>query len=161
MKKHGSTLFLRAAILAVGLVVLAICAFALPALWIDVAREYHHITYALYGILSAMYLAAIPFFIALYQAFKLLSYVDKDRVFSKLSIKALRRIIQCGVVISAIYAVSVPFFYVWAENDDAPGLIIIGLIMTMAPLVASVFAAVVLRLLRQVLAIKSENDLTV
>ena len=39
-----------------------------------------------------MYVAAIPFFVALYQAFKLLSYIDKNQAFSELSVKALKKI---------------------------------------------------------------------
>ncbi len=48
-----------------------------------------------------------------------------------------------------------------AERDDAPGIIIIGMIMIFASLVIAVFAAVLQRLLKDAIDIKSENDLTV
>ncbi len=41
-------------------------------------------------ILIGMFVPAIPFFIALYQALKLLNYIDKNEAFSGLSIRALK-----------------------------------------------------------------------
>ena len=53
-----------------------------------------------------------------------------------------------------------PLFYLVAERDDAPG-IIIGMIIIFASMVIAVFAAVLQRLLKDAIDIKSENDLTV
>lgn len=159
--KKGSTLFLKAAIIAMGLAALAICVFALPATWRAVPEEYPNITYVFYTILTAMYAAAIPFFVALYQGLLLLGYIDKNKAFSELSVQALKRISYCGAAISLIFAAMLPFFYIWAENDDAPGLIIICSILSFAPFAVAVLAGVLQRLLREAIAIKSENDLTV
>ncbi len=159
--KRGSTFFLKTAIIAIGLVVLAICAFALPATWIHVPDEYPNMTYVFYVILSAMYAAAIPFFMALYQGFLLLEYVDKNKAFSELSVQALRRIACCGAAISAIFIAVLPFFYIWAQNDDAPGLIIICMILALVPFAIAIVAGIFQRLLREAIAMKSENDLTV
>lgn len=158
---RGSTLILRLAVIAVGVAVLAFCIFALPAMWVAVPKEYPLIASVLYGILVAMYLAAIPFFIGLHQALLLLGYIDKNKAFSDLSVRALRRITYCALAISAVYAISLPLFYPWAQADDAPGLVVIGMVLVMAPLVVGVFAAVLGRLLRDAITIKSENDLTV
>jgi hypothetical protein len=69
---------------------------------------------------------------------------------------------RCALAIGVIYAISVPvFFYPIAEIDDAPGVILLGMIITSTPLVFAVFVAVMKRLLENVIAIKSENDLTV
>lgn len=54
-----------------------------------------------------------------------------------------------------------PLFYIVAEADDAPGLIIIGLVIIFAATVVAVFAAVLQKLLKNAIAIKSENDLTI
>ena len=48
-----------------------------------------------------------------------------------------------------------------AELDDAPGVVIVGMISIFAPMVIAVFAAVLQRLLQEAITIKSENDLTV
>lgn len=54
-----------------------------------------------------------------------------------------------------------PLFYLMAEADDAPGIIVIGLVMIFASMVIGVFAAVLQKLLKEAIDIKSENDLTV
>jgi hypothetical protein len=48
--------------------------------------------YIKYLIFMDLYAAAIPFYFALYQAFKLLSYIDGNKAFSELSVKALKNI---------------------------------------------------------------------
>lgn len=54
-----------------------------------------------------------------------------------------------------------PFVYVVAEKDDAPGLILMGMVPVFASLVIAVFSAVLQRLLQEAIDIKSENDLVV
>lgn len=159
--KRGSTMFLRLAIMAIGAAVLAVCLFALPSLWMHVADEYPNHTYVFYGILSALYVATVPFFLALRQSLKLLSYIESNKAFSKLSAAALKQIAYCGVAIAVVFTAVMPLIYMWAEGDDAPGLILIWAALIGASLTVSVFAAVVQRLLGEVIAMKSENDLTV
>ncbi len=157
--KHGSTLFLKMALFLIGTPVLALCLFGLYWLAKNPANpDYAHI---LYPIVIGMYVSAIPFFIALFQAFKLLSYIDKNQAFSELSVKALKRIKYCAMTISGLYVIILPFVYIVAELDDAPGLIIIGMVPIFASMVIAVFAAVLQRLLQEAIDIKSENDLTV
>lgn len=160
---RASTIFLRLAIFAIGAIVLALCVFALPSIWVHTPDEYSNssIQMSVRAILVAFYIGAVPFFTALYQSLKLLGYIDKNKAFSNLSVQALKVIAYCGAVISVIFVASLPFFYIWAENDDAPGLIIIGMILACAAFTVTVFSAVMQRLLKQAIAIKSENELTV
>lgn len=162
IKTKGSTIILRGALAAIGLAVLAICIFALPPAWVAVPDEFPaRYTYVAYGLIAALYAAAIPFFVALLQAFRLLNYIDKDKVYSKRSVNALRNIAYCGVAISVVFAAAFPLFFTWGEQEDAPGLIVIGMFMVVAPLIVSVFSGVLQRLLHEAIMIKSENDLTV
>ncbi|RHW39063.1 DUF2975 domain-containing protein [Neobacillus notoginsengisoli] len=157
--KRGSTLFLKMAVIIMGIPVLAIGIFGLYWLIRNPANpDYAHI---LYPIVIGMYLAVIPFFGALVQAFKLLSYIDRNEAFSELSVKALKNIKMCALIFSGLFVAILPFVYVVAELDDAPGLIIIGMVPVFASLVIAVFAAVLQRLLQEAINIKSENDLTV
>ncbi|MFD1039421.1 DUF2975 domain-containing protein [Virgibacillus byunsanensis] len=157
--KRGTTLFLKIAVFLIGIPVLILSIFGLP--WLannPVNPDYAHI---LYPILIGLYGSVIPFFAALYQAFKLLSYIDKNKAFSELSVKSLQKIKFCAITISGLYVVMLPFVYLVAELDDAPGLIIIGTVPAFASLVIAVFAAVLQRLLQEAIDIKSENDLIV
>jgi len=157
--KHGTTLFLKVAVIFIGLPVLALCIFGLHKLAVNpVNPDYAHI---LYPIIIGIYLSALPFFFALYQAFKLLNYIDMGNAFSELSVEALKKIKYCAAIISALYVLMLPFVYLLAKKDDAPGLIIIAMIPVFTSLVIAVFAAVLQMLLKEAIEIKSENDLTV
>ena len=157
--KKGSTLFLKLAVILMGIPVLALGIVALP--WLAKNPANPDYAYMLYPIVIGMYVSVIPFFIALYQAFKLLGFIDRNESFSELSVKALKNIKSCAMTISGLYLVLLPFVFLVAELDDAPGLIIVGMVPVFASLVIAVFAAVLQRLLQDAIRIKSENDLTV
>lgn len=147
------------AVILMGIPVLALGGFGLYWLAGNPANpDYAHI---LYPIVIGMYVSVIPYFAALFQAFKLLSYIDKNQAFSELSVKALKKIKFCAITVSGVYALILPFVFLVAELDDAPGLVIIGMVPIFASLVIAVFAAVLQRLLQEAINIKSENDLTV
>ncbi|MGM0846434.1 MAG: DUF2975 domain-containing protein [Bacillota bacterium] len=155
------TLFLKAALILIGAPVLAMCIFVLPQMirWgLESSSEW---AWVLYGIVMMMYVSAIPFYVALFQSFKLLQYIDGSKAFSELSVKALKKIKLCAASISILYGVGMPLFYIFAEIDDAPGVILIGMIIIFASMVIGVFAAVLQKLLKNAIDIKSENDLTV
>ncbi|AIF43010.1 DUF2975 domain-containing protein [Virgibacillus sp. SK37] len=155
------TLFLKTTIILMGLPVLALCIFAVPGIANFAVELYPDMAYLKYLIFLVMYSAAIPFYFALYQAYKLLSYIDKNKAFSQFSVTALKKIKYCAIAISSIYVVGMPLFYLIGEKDDAPGVILIGMILIFASFVIAVFAAVLQKLLRNAIEIKTENDLTV
>ncbi|MED3689173.1 DUF2975 domain-containing protein [Peribacillus butanolivorans] len=159
--KRGTTLFLKIAVILIGIPVLALCIFLVPEIAKFAAELYPDMTYIKYLVLIDLYASAIPFYFALFQAFKLLSYIDKNKAFSELSVRALTKIKYCAITISILYVVGMPLFYLIAELDDAPGIILIGLVIIFASMVIAVFAAVLQRLLQEAIDIKSENDLIV
>ncbi|MCG3229066.1 DUF2975 domain-containing protein [Bacillus subtilis] len=156
-----STIFLKIALVLIGIPILALCIFLVPKIANYSAELFPNIAYIKYIVFIYLYVTAIPFYFALYQAFKLLSYIDKNKAFSSLSVRALKNIKYCAVTISIFYAAGMPVFYLMAEIDDAPGIIVIGLIIIFASMVIAVFAAVLQKLLKEAIDIKSENDLTV
>ncbi|MDM5188046.1 DUF2975 domain-containing protein [Bacillus sp. DX4.1] len=159
--KRGSTTFLKVIIFLAGIPVLALCIFLVPKIGNFAGELYPDIAYMKSLVLIDMYAAAIPFYFALYQAFKLLSYIDKNQAFSELSVKALKNIKYCAITISTLYLLGMPLYYLMAERVDPPGIIPIGLVIIFASMVIAVFAAVLQRLLQEAINIKSENDLTI
>src|SRR3954447_26691974 len=98
--KRGSTLFLKLVILLIAIVALA-AMIRFPqtegrAANLDLISIYAD-PFIIYG-----YIASIPFFVALYQAFKLLGYVDNNQVFSQSAVKAVRNIKYCAITISGL-----------------------------------------------------------
>lgn len=156
-----STIFLKIALVLIGIPILALCIFLVPKIANYSADIFPNIAYIKYLVFIYLYVTSIPFYFALYQAFKLLSYIDKNKAFSGLSVRALKNIKYCAITISIFYAAGMPVFYLMAEIDDAPGIIVIGLVIIFASMVIAVFAAVLQKLLKEAIDIKSENDLTV
>ena len=146
-----STLILKLAVILIGMPVLALCIFWLPGF----------VNYLPYPILIAVYAAAVAFFFALYQTLKLLSYIDKNKAFSEISVNALKKIKQCAITISILFAIVAPLVFPIADADDASGLVAFPLLIVFASAAIAVFAAVLQKLLKEAIDIKSENDLTV
>lgn len=158
--KRSSTMFLKVIIFLAGISVLALCIFLVPEMADFTANLYPNIAPIKYLVFIVMYGAAVPFYVALYQAFNLLQYIDENTAFSELSVKALKNIKRCAITISGLYVLSLPLFYFIAKKMDPP-IGLVGLIIVFASLVIAVFAAILQRLLQEAIHIKSENDLTV
>lgn len=156
-----STLFLRVAVGTIGLGVLALCVFLLPLMWTDAYAEYPHDGYAVRAVVAAMYVSTVPFYIGIYKGWRILDAIDKHQAFSAQSVAALRAISYVAASISFIYILSLPFFYIWAQHVDAPGLMVIGMFLVGMSLIISVAVGILQRLLAEAVTAKNENDLTV
>ncbi|EGL17055.1 MULTISPECIES: DUF2975 domain-containing protein [unclassified Paenibacillus] len=158
--KEASTLFLKLAVILMGIPVLALCIFLVPNVANFASELYPNIASMKYLVFILMYGAAIPFYLALYQAFNLLRYMDKSKSFSQLSVNALKNIKHCAITISSLYVLGMPLIHFIAKKVDPP-IGLLGLILIFSSLVIAFFAAVLQRLLQEAINIKSENDLTV
>ncbi|WP_240544593.1 DUF2975 domain-containing protein [Exiguobacterium algae] len=155
------TIFLRLAVLVIAIPIIAICVFALPFIWRQTAENGGWVEASIHPIIIGMYVAVVPFLIALYQAIRLLGLIDRDEAFSYASVRSLRFIKYCALCITVVYIATLPFFYQFAERDDAPGFMVIGLILVFASFVIAVFAELLQKLLKRAIDLKQENDLTV
>jgi cytochrome bd-type quinol oxidase subunit 2 len=152
---QGSTYFLKFVVVLLGLIVLALCLFVLPVgIQTDRTGEYRNI-------LLGLYVPAVPFFIALYQAITLLNYIEKNRAFTEASVKALKNVKNCAIAISLLFAIGMPYIFYVADKDDAPGVVAVACIIIFASFVIAVASALFQSLFQNAVDIKSENDLTV
>ncbi len=159
--RRGSTIFLKIVIVLIGLVALAgLIRFPATegrAANLDLFSIYFHDPFLWYA-----YLASVPFFVALYQAFKLLGYIGQNKVFSLSSVKTLRTIKYCAILLSVLILVAVVYIRIFHNKDDDPaGFVAIGILATFISVVVATAAAVFEKLLQNAVDIKSENDLTV
>lgn len=148
-------------LVALAVITLVICVFALPEMWRGGSEEFPAASQSVSVIVIGLYLTAIPFLVALWQAFKLLRYIKENRAFSDSSVTALQVSKRCWITISALYLGGIPLLFPIAQADDAPGLILFGVAIALAPVTVAVFAAVLERLMKSGMDLKSENDLTV
>ena len=107
------------------------------------------------------YIASIPFFVALYQAFKLLGYIDGNKVFSQSSVNAVKNIKYCAIIVSVSIVLGILYIRLSVVDDDPAGITALGICTTFASIVVATAAAVFQKLLQNAVDIKSENDLTV
>lgn len=161
--KPTPTLFLKAVLVLLGAVAFAICASMLYAFVdsADAMRVPAQIFYIVVLAIVGVGATIVPFLFALLQAFKLLRYIDRQNAFSEASIHALKKIKYSAIVMTACYSLAMPAVYVFAELDDAPGVILVGLTIACAPLVVATFAAVLQKLVESAADMKAEQDLTV
>jgi hypothetical protein len=160
--RKSSTVFLQIVI-----VLIAIAALAL--LLIEPTREGRNAHATLLQVyfndpfLAYAYIGSIAFFVALYQAFKLLGYVAKSEVFSPQSVKALRTIKHCAISIVAFLVGAEAYFFLVqrSKSDDIAGGVMMGLILIFISVVVATAAAVFEKTLQSAVDLKSENDLTV
>ena len=158
--KRSSTLFLRAVIVLIGIGALALL------LWephIE-GRNAHTTIFQIYfndPFLALVYIGSIPFFVALYQAFKVLGYAGQNKIFSQAAVKALRTIKYCALAIIGFVVVEEIFIMVNHGSDDPAGGVFVGILITFGSVVIAAAAAMFERILQNAVDIKSENDLTV
>ena len=157
--KRSSTIFLQVVIVLIGIGALALM------LWephIE-GRNAHATTFQIYfndPFLAYAYIASIPFFVALYQAFKVLGYVRENKTFSQATVKALGTIKYCAIAIIGIVAVGVVFI-MFGDREDRPAGVFMRILITFPSIVVATAAAMFERILQNAVDIKSENDLTV
>lgn len=158
--KRISTIFLQAVIVLIGIVALAILIwFPLTegrATNLDLFRIYFD-PFILYG-----YATSIAFFVALYKAFKLLGYIGQNKVFSSNSVKTLRSIKYCAVVLSILIAGAGLYIKIAHDKEDDPaGFLAICIVTTFVSIVVATAAAIFEKLLQNAVDMKSENELTI
>ena len=157
--KQSSTIFLQTVIVLIAVGGLAVM------LWephIE-GRNVHATLFEIYfqdPFLAYAYIASIPFFVALYQAFKVLAYVRQNKTFSLATVKALRTIKYCAIAIIGFVAVGV-ILIMFGDKDDRPAGVFMRILITFVSIVIAAAAAVFERVLQNAVDIKSENDLTV
>ena len=139
--KQSSTIFLQGVIVLIGIVALAIMIrFPLTegrAANLDLFRIYSD-PLILYG-----YAASIPFFIALYKAFKLLGYIGQNKAYSLNSARALKSIKYCAIVLSVLIVMAGLYIRIFHNKDDDPaGFLAMCIVTTFISIVVATAAAV-------------------
>lgn len=139
--KQGLTIFLRLVIILIAIAALAVCVFPLPRMIAQEAAKTPDTAWQIYLFLVGAYAQASLFLFALYQGFKLLGYVDGNKAFSELSVRAFRHIKHAAIAIGLLMLAGIAWvmFLSAGTEDDGAGPVMIGLIGAFA---SSVVAAV-------------------
>ena len=157
--KKASTLFLKIVIGFIGIVVL-VWLIWFPQLEGRAANLDLIIIY-LDPLILYTYIGSIPFFVALYQAIKLLGYVDGNKVFSQAAVDAVKKIKYCAMAFVGFILLGILYVRLSVVDDDPAGVTALSIFITFATIIVATAAAVFQRLLQNAIDLKSENDLTV
>lgn len=157
--KKSSTLFLQIIIVLIGIVVLFL-------LLLEPHKEGANVHKAFFQVyldpfIALVYIGSIAFFVALYQAFKILGYARQNKVFSREAVRALQIIKYCALTIIGFVVLEEIWIMLTHGNDDATGGFMMGVFITIGSVVVATAAAMFERILQNAVDMKSENDLTV
>lgn len=157
--KRGSTLFLKVVILLIAIGVLT------GMLWFP-QTEGRAVNLDLINVYTDpfiiyIYIASIPFFVGLYQAFKLLNFIDSNKAFSQGAVNTLKNMKFASLSLIGFIVLALFYIRFAANGDDPAGPTSLGIVVSFAAAVIAVVSAVLQKLLQNAVDIKSENDLTV
>ncbi len=156
-----SLAFLKAVIVFIGIGALA---FLLWEPHVE-GRNLHAKLFQIYfkdPFLAYVYIASIPFFVALYQAITLLTHIEKHTVFSQDSVRVVRTIQHCaGAIVAFALGAEAYIFLVQRGKDDIVGGVAMGLFVILASIVIAAAAAVLEKILQRGVDVKAGKNLKV
>jgi len=146
--KRGSTIFLQAVILLLGVGVFALL------LW-EPNLEGRNVNATLFEVyfkdpfLAYIYLGFVPFFVSLYQGFKILGYARRDEIFRQHSVRALQIIKYCALTTAIFILGAEAYLFIFMRGkDDIAGGVMMGVFIILVSAIIATAAAVFQRRLQ-------------
>lgn len=155
----------RGVVFIMGLGVFSFCAILVPEVLREEAIAHPKVHHVDWPFIVGIWVLAAPIFIALFQTLKLLDSIDKNRAFSEKSVKSLKIIKICAFTFAALIILSAIAIVIAARaanpTEDVAPVGPIGSVLVLVSVVIATFTAVLQKLLKQAIEMKSENDLIV
>lgn len=107
--------------------------------------------------LAYAYLASIPFFVALCQAYKVLGYAGRDELRAPEVLTAVRTIRYCAMALICFVVVSA-LFLLRGDPEDRPPGVVMRIVALLGSLVFAAAAATLERNLQNAAGLRSDND---
>ncbi len=148
--QSGPALFFQVIIVLLGLGALA---FLLGEPHVE-GRNAHATPFEIYfkdPFLAYVYFGSIPFFIALYHAFRLFGHVRRNGAFSHVTVTALRAIKRCAMALIGFIAGGIVIIIIFGDGEDRPPGIFMGMLLAFATSAIAVGAAAFARNLQAAL----------
>lgn len=100
--------------------------------------------------------SSIVFFVALYKIFKLLGYIGQNEWFSMDSIRALRNIKNCGIILSILIIAAALYIRIFHNKQDDPaGFLALCIAITFIALTVATASGVLAKTIQTTLDMKS------
>ncbi|MDO5724909.1 MAG: DUF2975 domain-containing protein [Tissierellia bacterium] len=141
-------------------IILTILAFtALPKLAEFSASTYKRVAHLATPVRYYVLLTAIPFYLILFNTFKICDSIYRDKIFSQEPSICLKKISFYAFIISIMYILLLLFFY-YNKFSEPLLLLILGLII-FAALSVALFAKIMYILIVKACYLQKEHDLTI
>lgn len=157
--KQSSTIFLKAVIVLIGTAVLAALVSFPPNEGVAANKDLISIytdPFVLY-----IYAASIPFFVGLFQAFKLLNFIDQNKAFTQGAVNTLKNMKWASLSLIGFIALALLYIRFFVQGEDSAGPTALGIVVIFASGVIATAAGVFQKLFQNGVDLQSENDLTV
>src|SRR3990167_1855554 len=145
--KKGSTLFLKIVLCLIGIIMLAgMIRFPQTegrAANLDLVNIYAD-PFIIY-----IYIGSTPFFIGLYQAFKLLNLIDANKAFSQAAVNTLRNVKFASLSLIGFITLAVLYIRFFVHGDDPAGPTALGIFVYFTAAVIAAAANVLQKLLQK------------
>ncbi len=93
--------------------------------------------------IAYIYIASITFFTALYQAFKLLTYIGQNKVFTSEAVQTLKNIKNCGIVLCGFIFFAGLYIKIFhSKEDDPAGFLALCFVSAFATIVVATAAGI-------------------
>lgn len=155
----------KASIIFLQIIVVLIAVGALAFMFYEPQIEGRNINASFFEIyfkdlfLAYVYIASISFFTVLYQTFKTLEYVKKDKIFSPEAVKAVRTIKHAAIAMIGFVFIG-EIFIMLNTSDDRAGGVFMGLLIGTISVIITAAAYMFESVLQKVLNIKTNNNIT-
>lgn len=157
--KNNYVKFLRAVLLILGVGILVFAIVYLPYFAELAAGYYKELSYLKTPLLIFVYMSAVPFYIALFQGYKICSTIVNNNPFSKENVKSFRIASFSALTVSIMYFTGTGAFVFL--KVDRPILYIVFTLIGACALVVTLLCEVLSQLLKKAIEISEENELTV
>lgn len=157
--KYVSTIFLR---VIIGLIAVGVLGLLLWEPQIE-GVNVHATNFEIYTdpFILLVYAGSIPFFLALYKAFRLLGYVGRNQAFTVEAVHALKMIKYCAMTIIGFVVAEEIIIMMTHGDDDAAGAVFMGFLIVLGSIIVTAAAGMFQQMVQNAVYIKVENELTV
>jgi apolipoprotein N-acyltransferase len=161
MLKKSSTTFLKFVLLLIALPILAGLLYFPQVEGRNALAENRLMIYFNDPFLAYVYLGSVPFFVGIFYAIKMLGLIEQNKAFTHQAVKTLRNMKYSALALMGFILLAMPWIFMFAQDDDSPGVVLIGLAAAFIAGVLATACAIFQKLFQNAVDIKEENDLTV
>lgn len=159
MKRLELTKWLEIIAILAGILGFIFLLFILPSIGLDIIRVNPEYAYMYYPTMFYLIITAIPFYMVLFEAWKIFKEIEKDNSFSLINAKSLFKISRISLVEVLLFFISAILLI--TQDLLHPSILILIILIMFIAFAVSICSAVLSHLVEKAITIQQENDLTI